>query len=53
MELYHSSLSELKKKTEYISESQIRQILKDISTGLRHLHSKKIVHLDICPGNKL
>ena len=31
----------------------IRQIMRDICTGLRHLHNQKIVHLDIKPGDFL
>lgn len=33
-----------------VCESMLRRLIFDISTGLKILHSKQIVHLDIKPG---
>ena len=52
MELCRSSLqSQARKARRPISEGKIRKIMRDICLGLKDLHSKKIVHLDIKPGS--
>ncbi|KAJ1340294.1 hypothetical protein BSLG_005067 [Batrachochytrium salamandrivorans] len=40
-------------KDEPIDEPRIWRILADIAQGLRHIHQRNIVHLDIKPGNIL
>ena len=41
----------IKKEQIRVCESMLRRLIFDISTGLKILHSKQIVHLDIKPGN--
>jgi len=53
MEHCQSNLKVLRQQHIKFSESMIRQIMRDICTGLRHLHNQKIVHLDIKPENIL
>ena len=44
------SLKHLKQNQGYFSESEIRYILRDVSEGLKSLHNRNVVHLDIKPG---
>jgi len=53
MEHCQSNLKNLRKQFNRFSESIVRQILRDVCQGLRHLHKQKIVHLDIKPENIL
>jgi len=53
MEHCQSNLKVLRHQHIKFSESMIRQIMRDICNGLRHLHNQKIVHLDIKPENIL
>ena len=50
MEHCNYSLKYLKQTQNYFSESQIRYILRDIAEGLKSLHKRNVVHLDIKPG---
>lgn len=52
MEHCQSNLNALRHQYLKFSESMIRQIMRDICMGLKHLHKQRIVHLDIKPGNK-
>lgn len=51
MEHCAHSLKHLKSTQKYFSESQIRHILRDIAEGLKSLHKRNVVHLDIKPGS--
>lgn len=53
MEHCKYSLKYLKQTQKSFSESQIRHILRDVSLGLKSLHKKNVVHLDIKPENIL
>lgn len=53
MEHCKHSLKFLKQIQQYFPESQIRHILRDISLGLKSLHKRNVVHLDIKPENIL
>ena len=53
MEHCKHSLRYLLDTNPFFSDSQIRQILRDVLTGLKSLHSRNIVHLDIKPENIL
>jgi len=50
MEHCNYSLKYLKQNQNYFHESQIRYILRDIAEGLKALHQRNVVHLDIKPG---
>lgn len=51
MECCQASLSHFIKDDKVkFNESLIRQILRDICSGLKFLHEHNIVHLDIKPG---
>lgn len=50
MEHCMHSLKHLKQNQGYFSESEIRYILRDVSEGLKSLHNRNVVHLDIKPG---
>lgn len=51
MEHCNYSIKYLIENQKYFDEYQIRSILHDILLGLKGLHSRNIVHLDIKPGN--
>ena len=34
-----------------LSEGELKQVLLQVARGLRYIHSQKLVHLDIKPGN--
>lgn len=57
MELCKESLrNHFKKKIqkeEYLTETEIKKIMRDVCLGLQELHSRGIVHLDIKPENIL
>jgi serine/threonine protein kinase len=53
MEHCQSNLKHLRNEHVKFSESMIRQIMRDICMGLRHLHKQRIVHLDIKPGKEI
>ena len=51
MEHCKYSLKFLKQNPEHhFSESQMRHILRDMAEGLKSLHQRNVVHLDIKPG---
>ena len=52
MEYCPSNLRNIELKQTKFSESMIRQVLRDTCMGLKHLHQRKIVHLDIKPGKQ-
>ena len=53
MEHCNYSLRHLISSIQYFNDSQIREILRDVVSGLKVLHSQNVVHLDIKPENIL
>lgn len=50
MEYCPESLKQEKKNKGYYTETELKKILRDLCIGLKYIHGKKIVHLDIKPG---
>jgi len=50
MEHCQNNIRTIRSEKGRFSESTIRQIMRDICMGLKHLHSQRIVHLAIKPG---
>ncbi|VDD94216.1 unnamed protein product [Enterobius vermicularis] len=46
------TLAEVSKK-QNLTEHQVRKIIRDVATAVKHLHSKDVVHTDIKPANIL
>lgn len=53
MEHCQNNIRTIRSEKGRFSESTIRQIMRDICMGLKHLHSQRIVHLAIKPENIL
>jgi wee1-like protein kinase len=53
MEHCNTSLRQLIENTSYFPETQLKTILRDVASGLKVLHLKNVVHLDIKPENIL
>lgn len=53
MEHCSYSLRHLIDSIKYFTDSQIRDMIRDVVSGLKALHSKNVVHLDIKPENIL
>jgi len=41
----------LQNQKKYFTEPEMRQLLLHVAEGLRYIHSKQLVHMDIKPGN--
>ena len=54
MELCHHSLRDIfNKKRRPFTESQIRNVMRDVCQGLKYIHKRNLTHLDIKPGDYL
>ncbi len=45
------NLNEMMKKGHHFSEDELYEIIRQVATGLSHIHSSGLVHLDIKPEN--
>jgi len=53
MEHCQNNLRKLRSELTKFSESRIRQIMRDVCTGLKFLHNQDLVHLGLKPENIL
>lgn len=44
-------IANMQKQKEHLSEPKLRQLLLHVVEGLKYIHSKQLVHLDIKPGS--